>query len=643
MNSKITKAILQGPAGAGKTSLKCLLLGQKYNKEHSTGLMEDPQIAVGRFASDASGKWTKVTYVELTEKAIAELQSKAQSLPTHDTSSSTSSGTIPVSNTSNNEQHSVESVVSDDDEDVKLVQELLNRASHENTGITVNALSLNQQWLYFTDSGGQIQFQKLIHGFLPAASVLVLVFSLADDFSSPSSTVLRREGREGVKLSDDSIPVEELLRQLVTMINSTVEELKEMIASSEILSEVITPPDELGVICVGTHRDVYNKKYNVESIEHKEKVLDDILTSLERQPLYENCQNIHEVDGRKAKEGNIDDEMVRKIGKELQNKAYTVDVPLKWYCFDILLHQIAEKKGKSVFELCRCKSLGGSLGMSEDEIISALKFFHILNTMLYYPDSSVKDLVFVQPQESIVAIIGDLVNKICEVRARERPLVGPVKDLVLKGEVSVKDLKQISDTCSSLSREFKGFESKLLCLFEELHIATKIQRDDCENYFIPALLPVIDLSKKGAPFHSFYPLCYYYKKGLPMGFFCKLIVRLQTDHCFDIITSETDPNYSNYITLGNDDSKHTFVFIEKLYWFEVYSESSNNNSAIREAVDIAIRAITHKLPEEAFECECKEVPYDHVAVVSNQSKCLVKCVVSNKRSKDGRCSLWFAG
>ena len=49
IESKITKAILQGPAGAGKTSLKCLLLGQKYNKEESTSLIEDPQIAVGRF------------------------------------------------------------------------------------------------------------------------------------------------------------------------------------------------------------------------------------------------------------------------------------------------------------------------------------------------------------------------------------------------------------------------------------------------------------------------------------------------------------------------------------------------------------------------------------------------------------------
>ena len=122
-----------------------------------------------------------------------------------------------------------------------------------------------------------------------------------------------------------------------------------MIESSEILSEVITPPDELNVICVGTHRDVYNKKSNVEPIGHKENVLDDILKSPKRpQPVYKNCQIIHEVDGSKAKEGNSDDETVGKIGEQLQNNAFKVQVPLKWYCFDILLHQSAQKNGKCV-------------------------------------------------------------------------------------------------------------------------------------------------------------------------------------------------------------------------------------------------------------------------------------------------------
>ena len=169
--------------------------------------------------------------------------------------------------------------------------------------------------------------------------------------------------------------------------------------------------------------------------------------------------------------------------------------------------------------------------------------------MLYYPDSSVEDLVFVQPEESIVAIIGDLVNTICEVCVKDRAPVGPVKDLV-------------------------------------------------------------------------------------------------SEHCFNIITSKTEPNCSNYITLGNEDSIHVDTF-EKLHWFEVYSEScdNNNNSAVRKAVDSAIIAIKRKLPKEvhAFKCECKEVPYDHVAVASNQSKCLVRCVVSNKSHKDDRYSLWFAG
>ena len=38
--------------------------------------------------------------------------------------------------------------------------------------------------------------------------------------------------------------------------------------------------------------------------------------------------------------------------------------------------------------------------MSDDEVVSAIKFFHILNSMLYYPDSGPDDVVFAKPSLS---------------------------------------------------------------------------------------------------------------------------------------------------------------------------------------------------------------------------------------------------
>ena len=48
-----------------------------------------------------------------------------------------------------------------------------------------------RQWLYFIDSGGQIQFQKLLPAFMPYASVLIVVVSLSKDLSEPASTIMQ--------------------------------------------------------------------------------------------------------------------------------------------------------------------------------------------------------------------------------------------------------------------------------------------------------------------------------------------------------------------------------------------------------------------------------------------------------------------
>ena len=63
VQSHITKAVIQGAARAGKTSLKSLILSLPY-KELSTPCIEAPDIAVGTLSVDRLGKsgkcWTCV-------------------------------------------------------------------------------------------------------------------------------------------------------------------------------------------------------------------------------------------------------------------------------------------------------------------------------------------------------------------------------------------------------------------------------------------------------------------------------------------------------------------------------------------------------------------------------------------------------
>ena len=74
------------------------------------------------------------------------------------------------------------------DDVIKQLSNLLNEAS----GRTDN-LTLCKDWLYFIDSGGQIQFQQILQAFIPCASVFSLIIDLTQDFSSQSSAKLQCE------------------------------------------------------------------------------------------------------------------------------------------------------------------------------------------------------------------------------------------------------------------------------------------------------------------------------------------------------------------------------------------------------------------------------------------------------------------
>ena len=67
-------------------------------------------------------------------------------------------------------------------------------------------------------------------------------------------------------------------------------------------------------------------------------MLRNILKSVDGQISYQNeaqFKMLHEVDGRKSKEGIFDDPVVEQIALKLREQAYIVKVPLRWHCFKL--------------------------------------------------------------------------------------------------------------------------------------------------------------------------------------------------------------------------------------------------------------------------------------------------------------------
>ena len=302
VETSITKVVVQGPARCGKTSVKCLILSQPYENNISTGCVESPQIAIGEFSMSQYGQlnechWELVDEEKMIEKFSNEIRSLIESehinneydypVPTQqpplvtDTAVAEKSKVIvnkpefkPPTTTNSNTafpQMSLEPPVQlpkVNDSATQQLSDIVNKASTKGV-----KLALHKEWLYFIDSGGQIQFQQLLQAFIPYVSVLMLVTNLAEDLSNQSSTVLQCEDGKYI-VSGHSPTVETLLKRLILMVNSSVQQ-HQLINGTELSQVIIKPPEKLKVITLATHRDMYGERLKsgdkVESIEEKKK------------------------------------------------------------------------------------------------------------------------------------------------------------------------------------------------------------------------------------------------------------------------------------------------------------------------------------------------------------------------------------
>ena len=662
-------AIIQGEAGVGKTCIKSLILGLPYS-EVSTSCIEAPCMAfsINRYGRTDGNEWSLISDDEMDDTIIAELQKNASNLeglnemargPGDNAANKQNDGVTAVKTaglqlkqeishkiflTSNQKSNAVQNPNDGSKEvfnqppkdigngtsmlhkkEIKEVKDfdvfaLLNKRCH------ASKYGFHRDWLYFFDSGGQIQFQKLLLAFMPCSSVLVLVVNLAKNLNDQSSTsmkIRRPDGKIDEIVTDKySLKVEDVLKQVLSAVASNTRQFKLIMDGQQ---HIKAPKNEkLQVITIGTHRDEYDKKgKDIEDIKNKRGKLKSILKSKSIQVAYKDDTHVlHEVDGKKAERGEFDDPAIEIIGNALKQQAYQIEVPLKWHYFGVLLR----KKAKDgILTLSSCRQIGKLLHMSKEDVQSALQFFHALKLLFYYHDSPAKDIVFVK-LDAVINIIRELMIAVC--KPLDELEVGPdeIAQLAAKGYLSTKVLKKHAGA-------LEGNESILLGLFEYLKIAALIPTDEKDEVFLmPALLPVKDVSGSST-FSKTPPLLFYFnEEPVPMGLFCAVIVRLLTypgDKKWHIITKER--NFSNFFTLQKKINKYRMckvLLVEQLYCIAIYCEELHHRQNINDCMKKAIndvmkdKIIDNEQPITTFYCPCKDKE-QHVATV--EDNVLIMC------------------
>ena len=684
-------AIIQGEARVGKTSIKSLILELPYS-ELSTSCIEAPCMAFGSFSINRYGKtegkkWIPVSEDEMDDIVISELQKIAsthsedlnETMQSHNVTieqnirgieakfpllNDTPEASHHISSTSNaienpnkgskpvvvnlpahiNEHRSYTHVGIMHLEEIKkdkLVQNF-DILSYLREKCHASKYGFDRDWLYFFDSGGQIQFQKLLLAFMPCSSVLILVVNLSKNLSDRSSTIMQLTDAT-INVDKYSLKVEDMLKQVLSAVASNTRQFRLNMGGQ---LHIKAPGNEkLPVITIGTHRDEYDNELKkgtiLEDIKTKSGKLNSILQSDSIHIKYKDDTTLlHEVNGLKAKRGEFNDPAIDTISKALNEQAYHIEVPLKWHYFAVILRKKA-KDTNGILELSSCIGFGELLDMSKDEVTSALQFFHVLKLLFHYYDSPAKDIVFVK-LDVLIDIIRKLMIKVCESHNNRKAARKELVQLGEKGYLSIKYLKEHAGPLG-------GNENILLGLFEYLKIGVRLP--SCEYFFMPALLPVKDVSD-ASTFSKTPPLLYYFNdEPLPMGLFCAVIVHLLSypgDEKWDIITEEL--NFSNFFTIQKKISEYTMcqvILVEQLYCIEVYCEKRSCRQCVKDsilkAVDDVIKnkLLNDKKPVSAFYCPCND-GRDHIATVKDDVFIICKNTGKDQELSDSQCNEYWS-
>uniref|UniRef100_A0A1X7SU43 C-terminal of Roc (COR) domain-containing protein n=1 Tax=Amphimedon queenslandica TaxID=400682 RepID=A0A1X7SU43_AMPQE len=223
-------------------------------------------------------------------------------------------------------------------------------------------------------------------------------------------------------------------------------------------------------LVLGTHYD----KVSDATLKEKEEILKSSMSSLES--YLQNCIIHHKKSiifpvntiGGSEERAKYSDEICEAIWYRGSDASLKIKIPIRWFAFELSLPE------QSIVSVKEALSIGERYGMNEEDTKQALRYFHNVSLMLYYP--VVMNVVFID-SKPILEILSQLLalTYVTDKNARALILIKPVSLSVannLKEGFFNEDI-------------FEHLKSKLRLLLH-LNIITEVRKG---HYFIPYALP----------------------------------------------------------------------------------------------------------------------------------------------------------
>ena len=510
--------VFHGPPGAGKSSVKRVILGQPplpKHKQSATDILERSVRAVSINCTASTDRHFEVVdneqIIDRLAGEVKNYQEEKSSKPTvHDALQvQQDSQIVPHSNDSGSSHYA--SVIPGysmvyllSKKDAPLLTTAESSIRKKLLESEPSSRIFDSHWHHYLDSGGQPRFLDVLPLLYRSPSHCIVVIRLSEGLNAKPKVRFYNKGEDVYELPDHLVLTNrEMIVRSCQIARSIAQATKGK----------FTPK----VFVIGTHKD---KLGLFSSSKHLKNINEEVA------PIYQSYNDVLiskssnefifpvNAMAKGQERRKLTAEIQQHIKLATEKASDSISVPLKWLIFHLEID-----KGDGVVRMTECCELGEKLGMDREKVHLALEFLNQAALVLYYP-KDVPDLVLTKMdpftnrlsqliKASFIPTDTGLVKESTKLRQK-----GVFKKQFLKGA-----FKNIEDNLLS--------DDEFLKLLESLKVAVHIRGDE---YFLPSAL-----SLDCPPEESFFvsgptPLALLWDEELilPHGFFLTVAVELLT-------------------------------------------------------------------------------------------------------------------
>ena len=622
--------VLHGPPGAGKSSVKQLIIGLPplpKEKHTSTDIVENAVRAI----STSQMKHFKVIENEELIGMIAnevdchkpqikeeEKHSNNQTKPTESESEPLqfTAKPAPVSTTVNegsslqSDEGSLPPQVSLKAASIQSIRDKLNKARGP-------VKIYDSHWHHVVDSGGQPQFQDILPLVYRNPSFNIVVVRLTDGLDTKPEVCFYDEGQNVYTLPNYLAPSNR--QSIVSMC--------QMAASQASFGGVVPY-----VMIVGTHRDMLGRNSEAK-IREWNQGLAGIKEEFGSVLIPKSAEEIIFAVNTMAPEGAERQEYTKELQECItvftEQHASPVKVPLRW-----LAYQLDLDKGEGVVRISECDKTGEGLGMKKEDVKFALQFFTKVAMIFYFPED-IPDLVLTK-MDPFISKLSKLVK------------ASFISPKYCPADESSKLRNKGLFHKSFLTKAFRDMKTDILHnedflkLLECLKIAVYVRGGE---YFLPSALSLEPRSNEFAFEMDSIPLVFSWgERILPHGFFFTVAVELlgrskeKGDMKFELCTDIAQCREEIQMNAVHSEIPGVVKLINRTRWIQVCSSSQGRHcptiyKAVNEAVEKTVKRFDHtgiRSPTVTVLCPIKDHE-DHYCLLSADKK-EFSCTVIQSRN-----------